>query len=399
MHHVQRSVPAAHALYDRTSILFAMHMLRSLSLLAVAASVSFLVLAQENSLWQIQPSGTTAGLRGIDAVGSSIAWASGTGGTVLKTTDGGAHWTRCTSPDATLDLRGVQGFDAQTAIVMASGPGSQSRLYKTTDGCATWKLLFANPDAPNGFFDSFWFNGSHGIVLGDPVNGKFVVFLSEKDGKTWKRDPHPGLALGKRELAAFAASNSEIAIGNGLFTRGFATGGKSGSYFFSRPFLPNEEKTGLLEKAVRKEPPWKSSSIPIGSGSDSSGTFSVAYRYPVTIGVCAECTFNDNSIFVAVGGDYKTPDDATKTAAWSSDGGATWIPATTPPHGYRSAVQWSDVLKAWIAVGTNGSDISRDDGETWKPLDDGNWNAVSLPFAVGPNGRIAKLNAAGLPKR
>ena len=28
---------------------------------------------------------------------------------------------------------------------------------------------------------------------------------------------------------------------------------------------------------------------------------------------------------------------------------------------------------------------------------DGNWNALSLPFAVGPDGRIARLNAAALP--
>jgi hypothetical protein len=340
----------------------------------------------------MQDSGTTASLRGIDAVNAQIAWASGTDGTVLKTLDGGAHWVACGKPDAALDLRGIQGFDARTAVVMASGPGAQSRLYKTTDGCRSWRLLFANPDAPNGFFDSFWFNGARGIVVGDPVNGKFAVFLGDKDGRRWKRDPHPGLALGKLKLGAFAASNSAIAIGNGLFTRAFATGGNSGSYFFARPFMPNEDKTGLLEKAIRKAPPWKSSRIPIGAGTDSSGTFSVAYRYPVTIGVCAECTFNDNSIFVAVGGDSNKPGDASKTAAWSSDGGATWVAATKLPHGYRSAVQWSDGLKAWIAVGPNGSDISYDDGQVWQSLDDGNWNALSLPFVVGPNGRIARLN-------
>jgi len=69
----------------------------------------------------------------------------------------------------------------------------------------------------------------------------------------------------------------------------------------------------------------------------------------------------------------------------------------TPPHGYRSAVQWSEALKAWITVGTNGSDISRDDGKTWQPLDNGIWNALSLPFVVGPNGRIARINPSALP--
>jgi hypothetical protein len=84
------------------------------------------------------------------------------------------------------------------------------------------------------------------------------------------------------------------------------------------------------------------------------------------------------------------------TCAFSVDGGARWTASTTPPHGYRSTVQWSEALKLWITAGTNGSDISRDDGRTWQPLDDGNWNALSLPFIVGPKGRIARLSPAAL---
>jgi len=40
--------------------------------------------------------------------------------------------------------------------------------------------------------------------------------------------------------------------------------------------------------------------------------------------------------------------------------------------------------------------ISRDDGRTWQPLDNGNWNALSLPFIVGPKGRIARLNPSAI---
>ena len=389
----------------RGFILRAMETARVLALLGAFVVVAFSGPAQESVPWQMESSGTTAGLRGIDSVDGRVAWASGTGGTVLKTTDGGARWTQCAVPDAakdgaTLDLRGVQGQDARTALVMASGPGAKSRLYKTTDGCATWRLLFANPDGTEGFFDSFWMNGPRGMVLGDPVRGKFAVFLTRNNGKRWERDPHPGLALQGRSLAAFAASNTSIARGDELFTRAFATGGAGGSMFFSRPFTAAEQREDLIEKLVQeKGSPWKSSPIPLGAGSESSGTFSVAYRYPVTIGVCAECNFNDNSRFVAVGGDYTKPNETAHTAAWSSDGGWTWTAAATMPHGYRSAVAWSDALKAWITVGTNGSDISRDDGKTWERLDDGNWNAVSLPFVVGPDGRIGRLNPAALPKR
>lgn len=103
-----------------------------------------------------------------------------------------------------------------------------------------------------------------------------------------------------------------------------------------------------------------------------------------------------------VGGDYRKPN----SPAPSAFVGGTPRPligcrhiqySKTPPHGYRSAVAWDASAKAWIAAGTNGSDISYDDGKIWRPLDNGNWNALSLPWVVGPNGRIAKLDPHSLP--
>jgi hypothetical protein len=369
----------------------------TLVLIGVSLLSAVFLCAQHPPSWQLQDSGSAASLRGVHSLNGAVAWASGSGGTVLRTVDGGAHWEKCAVPDgdgdgATLDLRGIQGFGANTAIVMASGPGDKSRLYKTTNGCKSWRLLFKNPNSPAGFFDSFWFNGSHGILLSDPVGGQFVVYLSANGGKSWKHDRHPGLDLAGRPLAAFAASNSCIAKGNQLFTRTFAAGGKDGSLFFNRPFYPNEELNGLLDHLGRKSPPWKTSPIPLAHGADSSGAYSIAYRYPVTTGICKACSFDENSRFIAVGGDFNKPNETSGTAAWSADGGEHWTAAATPPHGYRSSVEWSEQLHAWITVGPNGSDISRDDGKTWQPLDDGNWNALSLPFLVGPNGRIARLN-------
>ena len=124
---------------------------------------------------------------------------------------------------------------------------------------------------------------------------------------------------------------------------------------------------------------------PMAQNNESSGIFSLNFR--------------SDFVGVVVGGDLKKPDGTIQTAAYSKDGGQSWTASTTPPHGYRSAVQWSESLKLWITVGTNGSDVSRNDGKTWQPLDNGNWNALSLPFVVGPNGRIARLNPAALPGR
>jgi hypothetical protein len=137
--------------------------------------------------------------------------------------------------------------------------------------------------------------------------------------------------------------------------------------------------------------------IPMKHG-PSAGAFSVAAHLgPDTMDAADTARFIERATrlgdrFVVVGGDYTKPDESADTAAWSSDGGEHWTASTIPPHGYRSTVQWSEALKAWVTAGTNGSDISRDDGRTWQTLDSGNWNALSLPFIVGPNGRIARLN-------
>ncbi len=362
-----------------------MQTLRLISLLTFSALAAAQSLTPANTPWQMQESGTTAGLRGIDSVDGTVAWASGTGGTVLRTIDGGAHWTKCAVPDATkdgatLDFRGVQAWDADTAIVMASGPGEKSRLYKTTDGCKTWALLFKNPNTPDGFFDSFWINPAYneGVLLGDPVKNSFVVFETSDAGATWHRDNTKGLEMGSKPIAGFAASNSLVARFAAGYSHGFVTGGKGGAF--------------LVHRWGTKY--WSRSTIPLTSGTDASGAFSLGYR--VTPPPCTDCSGPFYQFTVAVGGDYTRPDDSIGTAAWSSDGGKSWTASTTPPHGFRSAVQWSEAHKLWITVGTNGSDVSRDDGKTWQPIDNGNWNALSLPFVVGPNGRIARMNPAAL---
>ena len=111
------------------------------------------------------------------------------------------------------------------------------------------------------------------------------------------------------------------------------------------------------------------------------------------------------AVLVAVGGNYEKPADTTDTSAISTDGGKTWTASPTPPHGYRSAVAYDASTKTWITVGPNGTDISTDDGRNWRALKpsptdtpdaDSHWNALSLPFVVGPHGRIGVLNPAAL---
>ena len=336
--------------------------------------------AEQASPWVMQESGTKAGLRGVYSVDGKIAWASGTGGTVLKTIDGGEHWQKCAVPDAdkdgsTLDFRGVQAWDANSAIVMSSGKGDLSRLYKTADGCHTWKLVLKNPDK-DGFWDAVKFREGHGTVLGDPVNGEFEFWSSLDAGDSWVKGPVMlnGTLTGlmrhwrtPKNEGVFAASNSALFFDMRQII--FVTGGPNGSRLLLAEYLGSVGGGGAGGSVA---------TLPLAAGSESTGAFSIAS--------------SDWNRWVVVGGDYRRPDDASGTAAYSGNPGDRWHPSTTMPHGYRSSVAWSEDLKAWITAGTNGSDISRDDGKTWQPLDDGNWNALSLPFVVGPNGRIARLS-------
>jgi len=378
----------------------------------VAVFVLLLTATTLPAQWEIEDSHTTASLRGIHNVGGGVAWASGTGGTVLRTEDGGYLWQTCAIPPAAekLDFRGIQAFDENTAIVMSSGPGDQSRLYKTTDGCQTWKLLFTNPDK-DGFWDALqirWLAGLRtdlelvvtGTIIGDPVDGIFAQFFSN-DGEHWAKGSRDTAASARDGEALFAASNSSV-ISNyaGLI---FVTGGKSGS------------RSRVLSEYVKREPrvSWKfvGGDIPLTSG-DSAGAFSIATSRPQEE-ISAPHLPEPNRIYfadmtaayVAIGGDYKKPAESHGTAAYSGDGGLHWKASKTPPHGYRSAVAYDSATKTWITVGPNGTDISTDDGRNWRALApapqdapdaDRNWNALSLPFVVGPQGRIGKLRATAI---
>jgi len=347
--------------------------------------------------WTLQNSNTTAGLRGIHAVGNGVAWASGTEGTVLRTLDNGATWEKCTVPKGAekLDFRAVQGFSAHTALVMSSGTGTDSRLYKTNDGCKTWTLVFVNPDG-DGFWDALRMGpdqGSgkettEGLLMGDPVKGHFPVWevnLDETNFPVSTVQPRPDA---KRQEAAFAASNSSIFIEWTFGTFWIGTGGKDGARVIRRVVKTSGPFTRYGYPAVK---------VPMAHGSDSAGIFGLVFR-PEEKVPGKSLRFLKG---VAVGGDYQQPNEATGTAAYTTDGGKTWKAAAVPPNGYRSAVAYDAALRAWITVGPNGTDISTTDGNAWRPVksvdgSDKDWNAISLPFVVGPKGRIGKLDAQAL---
>ena len=317
--------------------------------------------------WTAQNSGVTARLRGLCVVSDQIAWASGAGGTVLRTVDGGETWELKPVPESDgLDFRDVEAIDRRTAFILSIGSGDLSRIYRTTDGGESWTLRHKNRD-PGGFLDAlaFW-DVDHGLALGDPVDGRFVVLATVDGGDSWTQTAPEGMPEALPGEGAFAASGTCLIVG-GTDLAWFATG------------------AGRVFRSTDRGRTWTAHETPIRSDGATSGIFSLAFR--------------DDHHGVAVGGNYESTENSNRVAALTDDGGKTWrLPIGPAPSGYRSAVAYlpgSDP-PALVAVGPTGSDRSDDDGATWQPLGPKGFHAVDFAdpqagWAVGEAGALARF--------
>jgi photosystem II stability/assembly factor-like uncharacterized protein len=326
----------------------------------------FLITAQAQLSRQTQPSHTTENLRGVSAVSPQVAWASGTHGTYLRTTDAGRTWLSAQVPNATtLDFRGIVAFSADEAFLMSSGPGDQSRIYHTTDAGQHWQLQFTSTN-PKAFFDSiaFW-NHTHGIVLGDPIpdesgQPKFQLLLTT-DGQTWTPIPPSQLPPALEGEAAFAASNTCLAIvPRSVILSGDTNSAKQSSCRSRKPALSLSKGTPCNAPSLAALPgasttdaagfsdpniwfatgghvarvfhspdlgrTWEVFNTPITHGPDSAGIFSIAFRDPLHGAIA--------------GGDYKHPEQDGPNLAFTSDGGKTWTVSQIFPQSYYSAVAY-----------------------------------------------------------
>ncbi len=312
-----------------------------------------------------QDSGVAVRLRGISAVNADVAWASGREGTVLRTLDGGQQWQVIKVPGAgELDFRDVEGFDADSAVVLSIGPGEASRVYRTADGGRTWILALQNRD-PRAFFDCMAFDGQRGWMLGDPVNSRFQIRVTDDGGRDWyllEADMPEALV----DEAAFAASGTCIATtpwGELLAVTGGSAArallGDSGKrHWWAYPSgMPNRIPAAGIFSAT-------------GMGED----------------------------LLLVGGDFERDAVAGSAARVRFvDGHGLSIESMPAPRGYRSgAACTASVEPQCVAVGPAGMDEWN--GRAWLPLPGAGYDAIDLVgntgWASGDAGRIARIEIA-----
>ena len=328
-------------------------------------AVLFMLTVVAAPRWTMQTSGVTARLRGLSAVSERVAWASGSGSTVLRTLDGGATWQKLTVTTETLDFRDIDAVDAQTAYILSTGTGPVSRIYKTTDAGKTWTMQFKS-DEPKAFFDamSFW-DMNHGIVYGDSIDGQLYIMTTTDGGRVWSRVPTANLPAALENEGAFAASGTNIA----LFGKSHAWIGTGGA-----------AKSRVLRTADGGRS-WEVADTPFTAAS-SAGIFSIAFR--------------DAKHGVIAGGDYRKEQEAINNLAVTTDGGVTWT-LVKGLSGYRSVVAYVAGTKTLIALGPSGGDYSTDDGRTWTTITGPGFDTFSfvprrsIGWGAGASGAIGRL--------
>jgi Photosynthesis system II assembly factor YCF48 len=209
--------------------------------------------------------------RGLSVVDDKIIWLSGSKGTIAKSMDGGKSFSfqRLKGYEKS-DFRDIEAFDDKRAIIMSSG--TPAYILKTIDGGQTWKEVYKNTDSAY-FLDAmdFW-NDKKGMLVGDPINGHFLLFQTTDGGETWQQIDTTKTPKAFPGEAVFAASGTSLRCW-GRSDFGFVSGG-----IISRFFI-----------AKNKGKKWQNFKIPILQGTNRRGCFSFS-KY--------------NKGFFFVGGDY-----------------------------------------------------------------------------------------------
>jgi len=217
-------------------------------------------------------------IRGLSVVNNKVAWLSSSNGYTAISNDGGHTWKwQQVAGFEKADFRDIEAFSEKEAIIMSSG--TPALILKTTDGGVSWQLKNRNDDKAY-FLDAMDFsNKKHGLILGDPIDKKFLLLETNDGGDSWHKLANlPDAEDGE---AAFAASGTCLRLGKDGAIR-VVTGGKVARH--------------IIIGAKHEE--WFYTNLPIKHGQASTGAFSVSAGGLVIVGVTILKTNTPIRLFV-----------------------------------------------------------------------------------------------------
>jgi len=301
-------------------------------------------------------------LRGSAATDNSL-WVVGNKNAVFLSLDKNKSWQNISPKNETqieYNFRDIEVLNESTAIIMSVGSGEESTLQITHDKGKSWQVLRINKE-PKGFYDSiaFW-DENNGVLIGDPVDGHFVIETTKDQGKSWQRVPVDKLPAMTEKEAAFAASGNTLIVGK-MGEIWFATGGLSASVYYSKNFGQS----------------WTKTTIAIENTTETSGGYALGLN-------------NQQQVFV-LGGNYLKRDGHYNNSATLVNG--QWQLVNNGGHGLRTAMRC--IKSICINTGKLSSDISVDNGKSWQVFAESGFYTLSSNndsiLAAGSDGKVAVL--------
>jgi photosystem II stability/assembly factor-like uncharacterized protein len=287
--------------------------------------------------WTRQYAGP-ADLDQVDFIDPQHGWAAG-GGSLLRTTDGGANWTALAEP-CQGDLDSVHFISPALGYAVAAAAGNQGggqsiaggpyttaiggSLLRTTDGGATWSPVANAPANPQ----SACFANADDGYLGTPAR----IWRTTDGGQHWT------LALTEPEASGNPTTNGtdtpeiECAGASGLWVLFLGQGAASEH----APYLAYASQDGRDWHGVLEEPYTESAlrpglKLPQGPGSgpgpmsaiDPGSAVFVGFTPPIGYGVAPVMLASDNGYTLSKEGDVGTINEPLAAAFLSPDQG--WV--------------------------------------------------------------------------
>ena len=297
-------------------------------------------------------------------------WAAGFNG-IVKTTDGGAHWT-ASEGGGHGSISKMAAADSSHAWALTQG----GRILATSDGGATWVSQATGPDD----LRAAWFtDANHGWAVDGSLSSETGgLFVTGDGGVTWASTTLP-TGTGPLRDVAFADANHGWLLGtDGLlltadggrnWTGGSLPKGKSYSSFFaidaSRVWVAGQ---GVILVSTDGGQNWTA------QVADDPATFN-------------RITFSDAQHGWAVGRKFSNR-TFVPVLRVTADGGGTWTDAILPSSGFRSLVDesWADAGHGWLLADSNRILATTDGGQTWMTQDPGIGYLSSVRFVDANRG-------------
>jgi photosystem II stability/assembly factor-like uncharacterized protein len=289
----------------------------------------------------------------VDFITSTIAYATGIHGTIIKTTNGGSTWS-ILNTGTNIDLYHIQFINQNVAIAA----GAKGSILKTTDGGTTWIIINTGiiSDLTSVHFPTFnigYATASDGSIIKSADNGNSWTALNSGTTENLKS-------------IFFTSPTTGVAVG------GSTISGPRNTY---HSFMTRTTDGGIT---------W------------------IPYVLPRSIPLTHITFFTDQIGIVSGGhpdGSHASPEG---TIIKTTDGGQTWQEVFYGSQAINSFDFAADQTTG-IAIGYYGTIKTTDGGNTWNIINYDHNNSSSLSMDnlntgidVGDFGRISKTTDGGI---